>query len=448
MSIFTQRIDMLHGSLWDKLILFSLPLAFTAFLEQLFNIADVMILGQYLGKDAVAAVGTNFPLIIMFICLFIGLSLGSNVVIAQCIGAQRHQEANDAVHASWLLAVISGFALTILGQFVTQPFLDILKVPPHIASLSDAYLQTYLWSMPAISLYNFEAAMFRSRGDTQTPLIGLALSVILNFTLNIWFVQAFTDGVFGVALATVISISVSALVLLVKLKRAPDVLHLSFRKLHIHPPLMKEIIRIGWPAALQGMVFCISNLLIQEAINRLGPDAMAASSISTSIELCVYCLINAFGQAGTTFISQNYGARNILRCLEITKWALILNLVFTTVTSILVLIFAHQIIYVFNDDPSVVHLTIQRMWFVVLLEPIQAIIDVYAGAMRGYGFSMMPAMLTLLGICGVRIVWLYTIFEWNPTFEWLMATYPVSWGVTGGMLVILYKYFIRHLPRE
>lgn len=442
------KIDMLHGSLWDKLILFAFPLAMTAFLEQLFNAGDIAVLGRYMGKDAVAAIGNNLALIGVFVNLFLGLALGANVVIARCIGAEQDRQANEGVHTAWLLSLVAGFLIMIVGQLITNPIMQLLAVPPEVESMAEVYLRVYLLGIPAISLYNFEAAIFRSRGDTATPLVSLLVASLLNIILNIWFVQWFANGVAGVAAATVISISVSTLFLLWRLIHSHDVLHLSLAHMRVNRKLLKEMILIGYPAALQGMVFSMSNMLIQEAINSLGAAAMAASAISIAIELAVYCIILSFSQAATTFVSQNYGAGQGKRCSQILWWCLGLNILFTAIACTIIMYYAYAIIGFFDNDSDVLRLGVERMWYVVAPEGIQIFIDIFSGAMRGYGFSLAPAVLTMVGVCGVRLTWVYTIFDSMHTFAGLMVVYPISWIVTGFFIVILYAYFKGHVIKH
>ncbi len=436
---------MTHGSMGDKLIMFALPVAATALLEQLFNAADIAVLGRYVGTSAVAAVGNNFAIIGMYICLFIGLSLGSNVVIAKLLGAKQISSVKEAVHTSLVVGCIVGVMMCIVGQLVTPYVLQWLSVPTDVLKDAETYMRVYLWGMPFISIYNFGTAVFRSNGNTKTPLIGLVLASIVNVVLNIVFVTTMTDGVAGVALATVISFVVAATYVLGRLYQSNETIAFRWRLLGINWSLLQPIVRIGVPAGLQGVVFCLSNILIQEAINSLGPDVMAASSISIAIEMFIFCIIMAFSQGGTTFISQNFGAKHIRRCIRVTVWSLGLAFFFTIIACGLVMIWAADIAGFFNPDPTVIALCVLRMTYVVALEPLQVLIDVLAGAMRGYGLSLAPAMLTLLGICGVRIIWVYTVFQRDPSFELLMMVYPISWAVAGGLLILLYMYFTRHL---
>lgn len=441
----TREIDMLHGSLWDKIIIFALPLALTGFMQQLLNAADVAVLGQFVGKNAMAAVGNNTSLVGLLISLIMGLSLGANVVIAQNIGAGKFDRVHDAVQTAFLLAIIVGVALCGVAQILVDPIFEWMVVPPEVAPMAESYLRIYALGLPAMAIYNFEAAIFRSRGDTQTPLIALTIASILNIALNLISVLNFDFGVEGVADATVIANAVSALILFVALLRSDDITRLDLRKIKIDKVCLQETVRIGLPAGVQGMVFSLSNLLIQSAINSIGANAMAASAAAFTIEINVFCLTNGFGQAATTFVSQNYGARNLPRCREITQVSLFINIIFMAILSVTILYFAEPLIRFFNDDPAVVELGILRLWYIIAPEIISVVMEIVSGSLRGYGISLAPAIITLIFVCGIRITWVYTIFVKYPTYDTLMAVYGISWFFTMIFLIIAYKYYIKLL---
>ena len=448
-------MDMLNGSLWDKMIIFALPLAFTGVMQQLFNTADVAILGQFVGKNAIAAVGNNISLIGLLVNLFLGLSLGANVVIAQSIGANKLDRAHVAVASAIVLALITGVVIAIVGEIFTEPVLEYMDVPVEVWSMAETYLRIYLIGMPAIGLYNFESAIFRSRGDTKTPLISLTISSLINIILNLAAVLVFDFGVAGVAAATVIANIVSAGILFGALIHNDSIIHLELDKLslsirHLNllsgtHPIMHEIIRIGLPAGIQGMVFSLSNLLIQSAINNLGADAMAASAAAFTIEINVFCFINAFGQAATTFISQNYGAGNMSRCKRIFWVDMLITSIFFILIAGIILYFAESLLSFFNSDPNVIALGKIRILYIVSPQLISVVMEIISGALRGYGISLAPAMLTLIGVCGVRITWLYTFFPMYPTYETLMIVYPVSWLVTMIFLCIAYYHYMKNM---
>ena len=440
-----REIDMLHGTLWDKIILFALPLALTGVMQQLLNAADVAVLGQYVGKNAMAAVGNNTALIGLLVNLFMGLSLGANVVIAQNIGAEKFDRVKDAVHTAFLLALIVGVALWGIAELLVNPVFEWLQVPPSVAPMAETYLRIYAAGLPVMGIYNFEAAIFRSRGDTRTPLIALTIASFLNIALNLIFVLKFNWGVEGVAWATVIANAVSAIILFHGLRKAEGLIHLNISELKIEKSCLKETIRIGLPAGIQGMVFSLSNLLIQSAINALGADAMAASAAAFTIEINVFCLTSGFGQAATTFVSQNYGAGNLERCKEVTKVSLQINILLMFILSAAILYFAEPLVAFFNEDAEVVRLGVIRLWYIIAPEIISVIMEIISGALRGYGISMAPAMITLIFVCGIRITWVFTVFAKIPTYAALMAVYGVSWFFTMIFLIVAYRFYVKHL---
>jgi putative MATE family efflux protein len=296
--------------------------------------------------------------------------------------------------------------------------------------MAETYLRIYAVGLPVMGIYNFEAAIFRSRGDTQTPLIALTVASFLNIALNLIFVLKFNLGVEGVAWATVISNAVSAVMLFYGLIKSDGIIHLDISKLKLEKSCLKETVRIGLPAGIQGMVFSLSNLLIQSAINALGADAMAASAAAFTIEINVFCLTNGFGQAATTFVSQNYGAGNLPRCKEVTKVSLQINILLMFILSAAILYFAESLVGFFNEDPEVIRLGVIRLWYIIAPEIISVIMEIISGSLRGYGISMAPALITLVFVCGIRITWVFTVFEKIPTYAALMTVYGVSWFFT------------------
>ena len=436
---------MLEGSLWDKIIVFALPIALTGILEQMFNAADIAVLGRFVGTEAMAAVGNNVPIVGLIVSLFLGLSLGANVVIAQYIGARRRKEASRAVHTALVLSLLAGVFVTLTGELFAAPLLDLLDVPAAVMPMSEPYLRIFLLGMPFMSLYNFASAILRSHGDTGTPLVALLAASALNILLDLVFVLVWDMGVDGVAWGTALSYLVAAAMLIRALRREEGILRLDFRLLRLRRHHTKRIFVIGMPAAVQGMVFCIANLVIQAALNSLGAEVMAASAAAFTIEINVYCVIAAFQQACTTFVSQNYGAGNLPRCRSVTRWSLLLNIVAMLVLGSCILVFMRPLLRIFNGDPMVVEIGTTRILYVVVPEIFAVFIDIFSGSMRGYGYSLMPAIVTLLCICGVRLSWVWLVFPHHPTFEMLMIIYPISWAVTSMFLYLLYRFYLKHL---
>ena len=431
--------DLLHGSIWRKVLIFALPLALTSVLQQLFSAADVAVLGTFVGKNSMAAVGSNSPVLGLMINMFIGISVGANVIMSRFTGAQDKEGVGRAAHTAVILALFSGITIAIVGNIIANPIVDILGVPEDIAPLSVRYLRILFGGMPFIMLYDFESAIFRSQGDTRTPLICLALSGVVNVALNIFFVVVMRMDVEGVALATVLADALSAALLFYYLKKHEGLVRIHLNELKIDRRITKSILKIGVPSGMQGMVFSVSNLLIQSAINSLGTDAMAGATAAFNIEIMAYFISNAFGQAAVTFVGQNHGASNYRRCKDVVKQTLILNWISMIIFGVSVIIFGREMLSVFNDDMAVIKFGYIRLVILMAGEGLNSTIETLSGGMRGYGYSLSPAIVTLLGVCGFRIIWIYTFFKFNPTWINLMLVYPVSWAVTASMMVIAYK---------
>ena len=440
MALFARKsLDMLSGSLWDKIILFAVPLAFTGVLQQLFNAADVAVLGRYVSNEAMAAVGTDVPVIGTVVSLAMGLALGANVIVARFIGMKDEAAANRGVHTAFALALILGLVIAAIGEIFCSEIMALLSVPDSVSEHASDYLRVFLLGLPFITVYNFLAAVFRSNGDTNTPLMALIVATVFNIAGNLFFVVVIPMGAAGVALATALANGLAAGILFVKQLKMPGVLHLEFsRLLQLDKPSLNAMVRIGLPAGIQGMVFSLSNMIIQAAINNLGADAMAGSVAAFTIEINVYCFINAFGLAATTFVSQNYGAGNLARCRRATWVSVWINFAATALLIVVVIAFAHRMLSFFSESEAVIALGIVRIWYVVLPELINVVMETVSDAMRGYGYSLPPAMVTLVCICSIRILWVYTVFPASPTFDTLMMVYPISWLVTMTLLVVLY----------
>lgn len=425
-------IDILNGSMWDKILRYALPVAATGILGQLFNASDIAIVGNFAEGDtvaAVAAVGANGPVIGLLLNIFIGIALGANVVIANAIGRGDSNTVSRAVHTSIVAAVIGGIIVGTLGQLVAEPVLSMLQVPEDVFPLALKYMRIYLLGLPVIFLYNFEAAIFRSAGDTKTPLIALALSGVLNVILNLFFVIVLNKTVDGVAIATVLANVVSSVVLLRRLLRSELFIHVEFKNLRIDWKILWRILKIGVPAGIQGAVFSLSNIVVQSAINSLGKVTMAASSAAFNVEVMAYYILNSFGQACTTFVGQNYGAGQIDRCRKALKLCLIESVIATACAVCIALLSGKYLIALFNNDPEVIRLGMVRMKFIFMSYIFSTIYDCMSGYMRGFGISLTPALLTIFGVCGTRIIWIYMVFPMSQTFETIMQVYPISLAI-------------------
>ena len=433
------KLDMLHGSLWDKIPQFALPVAATAILEQLFNASDLAVVGHFTGSAstiAVAAVGANSFIISLVVNFFIGIALGANVVIANAIGRQDLDAVHRAVHTAVVLSVLGGVLVAIAGEGAAAPLLGMLQVPAEVYPYALLYLRIYLVGMPVILLYNFEAAIFRSIGETKIPLQALALSGILNVFLNLFFVIVLKMTVNGVATATVISNAVSSVLLLHQLRRTSTAIRLDLHALRLDPASLRKILQIGLPAGLQSAVFSVSNIVIQSAINSLGTVVMAASSAAFNIEVFAYDVFSSFGQACTTFVGQNYGAGKLDRCRKTLVLCLVEDAVATFAAIVLVLSSGRFLLSIFNSDPQVIELGYTRLVMVFSAYIFSLLYDIMSGYLRGFGISLAPALLTMAGVCGTRIVWIATVFPRHRDFATIMTAYPVSLGITAVLVFI------------
>ena len=432
-----QKLDMLNGSIWNKLPVFALPIAATGILEQLFNASDIAIVGNFAQTDktaAVAAVGANSPIIGLILNLFIGIALGANVVIANAIGRDDKQTVQKAVHTSMVVAII--------GELIAEPLLTVLNVPDDVLELALLYLRIYFLGMPVILLYNFEAAIFRSIGETKMPLIALTLSGILNVLLNLFFVIVLKMSVNGVATATVLANVVSAGILYIKLIKSDKYIKVEFKKLRIDGKVFAKIMQIGLPAGIQSAVFAVANIVIQGAINSLGTTVIAASSAAFNIEIIAYNVMNSFSQACTTFVGQNFGANKIDRCKKTLFLCLIEDAIASGTAILIVLITGKFLLSIFNNNPEVIEIGYTRLVIIFIAYIFSMLYEVMSGYLRGFGFSLVPAILTTVGVCVLRIIWINTVFPASRNFVTIMTAYPVSLATTAVLIfiaLIIYK---------
>ena len=400
----SKHIDMTTGSLWHNIPLFAFPVAATSILEQLSNLIATVIIGNFSGDQgtlAMAAVGSNVPLTSLMLNLFIGMSLGSNVVIANAIGRNDQNMVKRAVHTSILMALV-----------------------------------VFLLSLPSILLYNFEAAIFRSVGITRMPLQALAVSTVLNIGLDLIFVPVLHWGVAGVAIATAIAYTVSAATLFIRLLKTDSVVRVTPRDLAIDPVALKRIVKIGLPAGIQSAVFAVANIIIQSAINSLGTEVMAASSAAMSLEYVCYNLLNSFSQACTTFVGQNHGARQIDRCTKTLKVCLVEGGIVALTTIIVIVGLGREILSLFNSDPNIVSIGYIRVCSIFPAYAFSMFYENMSGYLRGFGISLMPALITMICVCGIRFYWVFCVFPHFRTFANIMMVYPISLGTTAFFMVV------------
>lgn len=432
------EIDMCNGPLFGKLLAFSIPLMLSGILQLLFNAADIIVVGRYTGSTALAAVGSTTSLINLLTNLFIGFSVGANVLTAQYYGAKKEKEVSDTVHSAILLSVCGGFLLLVIGITVTRNVLILMGTPDDVLNQASLYLKIYFLGMPAMLLYNFGSSILRATGDTRHPLYYLSAAGIINVILNVILVRNFGLGVAGVAIATVISQIISAFLIIRCLSRLDGCCRLIFQKLRLNKDKTLQIIRVGFPAGLQGMVFSLSNILIQSSVNSFGSIAMAGNTAAMNIEGFIYISMNTFYQTSMNFISQNFGAGKQKRIRKI----LLLCLAMVAVVGLVLGNGAHLagsvLLSIYSSDPSVIQYGMLRLSIICTTYCLCGIMDVMVGSLRGIGCSFTPTIVSLLGACGLRIVWIFTIFQMNRSLTSLYLSYPITWLITTMAHIVCY----------
>lgn len=432
------EMDMTTGALLPKVLLFSGPLILTGILQLLYNAADVVVVGQFVGHQALAAVGSTSSLINLLVNLFMGLSVGASVIIANAYGAGDLRSVRTGVHTAVTVAAIAGVVVGIIGVAAARPLLTLMGSPDDVINDATLYVQIYFMGMPANMLYNFGAAILRAVGDTRRPLYYLTVAGIVNVVLNLFLVIVCHLGVAGVAIATVVSQVISMVLVMICLLRSDGAIHLNLHELRINPRQLKDIFRIGLPAGLQGSLFSISNVLIQSSVNSFGSIAMAGNSAASNIEGFVYTSMNALHQADLTFASQNLGAKQYGRvrrvmwvCLGVvTAIGLGMGLTFYAIGPML--------ISFYNTDAEVIRYGMLRLSIILPTYFLCGTMDTMVGQLRGIGYSILPMIVSLTGACLLRIVWIFTIFAATPTLNTLYISYPISWFATFATHLLCY----------
>ena len=425
-------LDILNGSLWRNIPLFALPVAATSILEQLSNLVDTLVIGHFSaegGAFGMAAVGSITPIASLLVMLFVGLSLGANVAIAHAVGAGGHDRAQRHAHTAIVLSLV-GVVAAIAMELVSQPLLQCLSVPSEVFPDALMYLRIYLIGVPAILLYNLEAAIFRSVGIARMPMTAMAISGVLNIILDTLFVAVFGWGAAGVTAATVLCYTASSAFLFVRLLHAESPIRIERSRLRADRNSVATILRIGVPAGIQGSFFSLANILIQTCINSLGTQVVAASSAALSLEFVCYSLLNSFSQACTTFVGQNSGAGNLERCKKVLKIALIEDAIITVVMIVLVVWQGRTILTLFSSDAEVLYIAYVRVCTLFPAYVFSMAYENMSGYLRGFGISALPSALTAIGVCGTRFFWVLVVFPAHSTFATVMLAYPISFGTT------------------
>lgn len=434
------EIDMCNGPLLGKILLFTLPLIASGILQLLFNAADMVVAGKYAGSIALAAVGSTSSLINLLINVFMGLSVGANVAIAHYYGANRYEDLSDTLHTAITLSVVSGVILLGIGVLFAKPLLIMMGTPSDVLPHSVSYMQIYFVGMPVMLLYNFGSAILRAVGDTRRPFLYLLYAGVINVALNLLFVIQFDMGVKGVAWATNISQTISALLIVRCLVKSEGATKLEFGKLKIHMDKALRIAKVGLPAGFQGAVFSISNVLIQSSVNTFGSVAMAGNTATMNLEGFIYNSMNAFHQTALSFTGQNMGARRFDRVKRILWLCSICVTVVGLSMGMSGIYFGRSLLGIYTSDADAIAFGIRRMSVIFATYFLCGTMDVIVGSLRGMGFSIMPMIVSLLGACGFRIVWILTVFAANPTPEILFYSYPISWAITSVVHLLCYNF--------
>ncbi|MBO6134400.1 MAG: MATE family efflux transporter [Lachnospiraceae bacterium] len=434
----SKSIDMLNGPLLTKLVFFAMPIALTSVLQQLFNSADIVVCGRFVGSVALAAVGANAQIINLFINSFLGLSVGANVMIANYIGAGKTHKIYNVVHTAMTFAIIFGLLIAVLGLFFSRSLLVFLGTPEEILEPSTLYLKIVFIGMPFAVIYNFGAAILRSIGDTKRPLILLTITGVLNVVLNIFFVVICKMGVEGVAIATSISTAISSISVVVLLVKEKSLVKYDFGKFLIVKDSLFKIMRIGIPSAIQGIVFSISNLCVQSAINSLGTKTIAASTAAFNLECFPYFMISAFSAACLTFMSQNYGALKFDRCRLVLRECLALSLFFSGLVIALMVIYARVLLGLYTNDQEVIEIAMSRMYIVCLPNLISSFYEILSAGLRVLKYPMLSAIIIVVGTVVFRFIWILTVFPYHRSFETILYAYPISWIIINVLMVIAY----------
>ncbi len=441
----SKSADLLTGNLWVKILLFSFPLMLSNILQLLYSAADTVVVGRFAGNDALAAVGSTGSLTNLFINLFIGFSVGASVIVAQGIGARDDRAVHETVHTSMLLAVIGGVVIGGVGILLSRPILAAMD--NKVLDLATLYLRIIFAGAPFSMVYNFGASILRARGNTRLPLYILAASGLVNVGLNLLFVIVFHMSVAGVALATIVSQALSAALVVIVLMRSHDATRLQFRRLHIYPRRLLSIVKVGLPAGIQSSLFAVSNVLIQSSVNSFGSNVMAGNTAAANISDFIYMAMNALHHAAVTFAGQHAGAGMYRRIGRVAWQCVVTTTVVGVVLGIVLTIFGPELLSIYDTNAEATAAGMIRMRILCSTYFLCGIMDVFMGLQRGLGSSLRPMIVSLCGACGLRIVWIYTVFRLQPTLDCLFWSYPFTWAVTGAVHLLCFLLLWRKKMR-
>lgn len=436
------EIDMCNGSIMDKLISFSLPLMISGMLQLMFNAVDIVVVGRFTGSSALAAVGSTTALIAVFTNLFIGISLGANVLAARFYATGQKKEMSETVHTSILFALLSGLVMAVVGLVMAKPALEIMGTPDNVIDQSVLYMRIYFMGMPFFMIYNYGAAILRAIGDTKRPLIFLIVAGVTNAVLNLFLVIVFHLGVAGVAIATIISQFISCVLVIRCLYKSEGSYQFRFSKLQMKPVYLRQIFQVGIPAGIQSTVINISNALLQSSVNSFGSVAMAGYTAANNIFGFLYVSVNSVTQACMSFTSQNYGVRKLKRMDRVLVDCMILTVIVGAVLGGGAYLFGPELLHIYTEQNNVIRCGVEILSYTTVTYFLCGLMDLFPGALRGMGYSTVPMLLSIIGTVGVRILWIFVLFPRYRTLGFLFISYPVSWLATIVMQVICF-YFVR-----
>ncbi len=443
--------QIIEGSIWKNMLRYFWALLLGAFFQQFYNTVDAIIVGKAVGSDALAAVGGSAAMVVnLFVGFFMGLSSGATVVIAQFYGADRKQEVKKAVHTAIALALIGGIFITIVGNITASWIIKAMKTPTEVVEASTVYLRIYFIGMIANLVYNMGAGILRAIGDSKRPLYVLIISCFVNIFLDMLFViglglgkMGVTEGVIGVAVATVLCQIISAVIIIVMLARSNDSYKLYLNQIRIDSEMLTRIIRIGLPAGIQSTMYTLSNVLIQASINEFGKDATAAWAAYGKIDVLFWMTISSLGTAATTFAGQNFGAGKYDRVRSSTRQAFVIAAIITIPLSAILYFWGKGFLYIFVDNVEVINIGIQMIKFLAPFYCLYIGVEIFSGVLRGIGTALMPMLITLSGICALRVAWILIAFPMNRTLEMVETSYPITWGTTSLLFLIYYFYYVK-----
>ena len=443
------EIDMCHGPLLRQMITFAVPLIIAGILQLLFHVADLVVIGRLASHEALAAVGATGSITHLLINLFIGMSVGTNVLVARYIGERSNKNISRTVNTAIMTGIICGIALGIFGVAMARTFLTWMSTPPEVLDKAVLYMSIYFAGMPLFMVYNFGSAVMRAMGDTRRPFYYLLYGGIVNVLLNLFFVIVFKWDVAGVATATVIANGISVVLVLRALYKMRGPCRIRWKTLHIEWRNLREMMRIGIPAGFQASCFSISNILIQSALNTFGSEAMAGNAGFASVEAFGHVVVGSISQTVMSFVSQNYGGKQYGRLKLSLRYGTLCGWALMSVFTVVLLLLAGKVMEIFNSNPEVIRYGVMRARLIVPFYLVSVVMEVWSGAMRGLGRSLEPGLISIFCICIFRVIWVFTVFRWNPTLLTLLTSYPVTWVLNAVGIGIMLKWVMRRmLPRE